>query len=111
MSNPYRPGRPLKYRPADGNLPPAMPGEYRIRDQQGNLLYIGETCNLERRTKEHMRYGKLTPASGGVTIECKIADIRSTSRTRRVHERAKIAQHNPRLNCSAGGEGCPARKK
>lgn len=46
----------------------------------------------------------------GLTFEYKVADQRSTSNTRRVHEQAKIAQHNPPLNKSKGGEGRRASK-
>ncbi|MCI8401577.1 MAG: GIY-YIG nuclease family protein [Lachnospiraceae bacterium] len=100
----YSSGRPTKYNPTTGSgvKPPALPGEYRLRNAKGDLLYIGETDNLARRTREHMRSGKLPPYG---TIEYKVADGRSTSRTRREHERYKIAQHQPPLNRSAGGEG------
>lgn len=109
----YRSGRPFKYDPTTGlgHKPPAKPGEYRIRNASGDIAYIGETNNLARRAGEHIRSGKLaTGAQGGCTLEYKVADGRSTSRTRRMHEQAKIAQHNPLLNCSRGGEGRPAKK-
>ncbi len=106
----YKPGRPNKYDPSTGRgaKPPSCPGEYRLRDSTGILCYIGETCNLNRRTKEHIRNGKL-PHGG--TVEYKIADGRSTSATRREHERLKIAQHSPILNRSSGGEGRIAKKR
>ena len=44
------------------------------------------------------------------TFEYKVADGRSTIRTRREHERKKIKQHNPVLNKSKGGEGRLAKK-
>lgn len=47
----------------------------------------------------------------GYTFEYKVADKRSTSKTRRKHEQKKIEQHNPKLNKSKGGEGRPANKK
>ena len=55
----YKPGRPNKYDPSTGRgaKPPSCPGEYRLRDSTGILCYIGETCNLNRRTKEHIRSG------------------------------------------------------
>lgn len=109
----YRPGRPNKYNPTIGmgQKPPAKPGEYRIRDASGTIAYIGETNNLSRRTGEHIRSGKLpTGQAGAGTIEYKVADGRSTSNTRREHERQKIAQHQPKLNKSKGGEGRPAKK-
>ena len=106
----YKPGRPSKFNPSTGggNKPPSRPGEYRIRDSNGQMSYIGETCDLNRRANEHMRTGKL---SGGSTFEYKVADGRSSSATRREHERSKIAQHNPILNRSSGGEGRIAPRK
>ena len=109
----YKPGRPNKYNPTSGagQKPPAKPGEYRIRDDSGKITYIGETNDLARRTGEHIRSGKL-PSGGNEnsTIEYKVADGRSTSNTRREHEREKIEQHKPTLNKSGGGEGRPAGK-
>lgn len=109
----YKPGRPTKYNPSTdvGQKPPASPGEYRIRNEAGSIVYISETNNLARRTREHIRSGKL-PAGEGCrsTIEYKVADGRSSSRTRREHEQLKISQHQPALNKSRGGEGRPAGK-
>lgn len=105
----YRSGRPQKYLPfeATGHQPPSRPGEYRIRDTAGSLTYIGETNDLRRRMGEHIRSGKL---QAGYSLEYQVADGRSSSRTRRVHEQMKIAQHNPTMNRSAGGEGRIAKK-
>lgn len=57
----YKPGRPKKYNPSTGKgqAPPSKPGEYRIRDEAGNILYVGETNNLKRRMKEHIKSGKI----------------------------------------------------
>lgn len=57
----YKPGRPNKYNPSteEGKKPPKSPGEYRIRDEEGNITYLGETCNLQRRMNEHKKKGKL----------------------------------------------------
>ena len=107
----YKPGRPNKYDPTTGfgQKPPAKPGEYRIRNTSGSIIYVGETNNLARRTGEHIRSGRLsTGVSNNSTIEYKVADGRSTSRTRREHERQKIEQHKPVLNKSKGGEGRPS---
>ena len=105
----YKPGRPSLFDPASGQgkRPPASPGEYRIRSANREIAYIGETNNLQRRMGEHVRSGKL---STSCTFEWKCADGRSTSSTRREHERLKIAQHNPPLNKSRGGEGRPAKR-
>lgn len=104
----YKPGRPTKYDPSTGHgtKPPASAGEYRIRNSQGSLVYIGETNNLNRRMNEHIRTGKLATGAGPHSIiEYKVASADSTSATRRAHEQQKIAQHNPALNKSRGGEG------
>lgn len=57
----YKAGRPKKYNPStgEGNMPPSKQGEYRIRDEEGKIVYIGETNNLQRRMKEHIKTGKL----------------------------------------------------
>lgn len=106
----YKPGRPNKYNPTTGagQRPPARPGEYRMRDSGGVITYVGETDNLARRTREHIRSGKLATGDCGCTLEYMIADGRSTSRTRRLHEQKSIAKHQPTLNKSRGGEGRPA---
>ncbi len=46
----------------------------------------------------------------GYTFEYKVADGRSTSKTRRSHEQKKIEQHKPTQNKSKGGEGRIAKK-
>ena len=86
-------------------MPGPVPGEYRIRDADGDITYIGMTNNIQRRMGEHVRSGKI---SSGGSFEYKTADGRSTSRTRGIHEQAKIKQHDPPLNKSKGGEGRPA---
>ena len=109
----YRPGRPFRYCPAtgQGKCPPSVPGEYRLRSESGTLLYLGETCDLNRRMREHVRSGKLPTGAGGKgTFEYMVASSTSTSSSRRAHERAKIAQHAPPLNRSRGGEGRPAKE-
>ena len=109
----YKPGRPSKYNPFtnEGVKPPTSPGEYRIRDKNGNITYVGETNNLNRRMQQHIHGGKLSDERNtGGTFEWKKADANSTSVTRREHERQKIAQHTPVLNMSKGGEGRVAKE-
>lgn len=110
----YKPGRPSKYNPStkSGKKPPAKPGEYRIRDNKGQITYVGETCNLSRRLYQHKHNGKMSGGRNeGGTFEWKVADGRTSSATRREHERQKIKQHNPEMNCSKGGEGRVANRK
>ena len=105
----YSIGRPKKVFISDGlGALPHAPGEYRHRDADGNITYIGETNDIKRRTQQHMRSGKL---QSDYSVEYKVADGRSSSRTRREHEQMKIKQHNPSLNKSVGGEGRIAGKR
>ena len=46
----------------------------------------------------------------GDIFEYKVADGRSTYRTRRKVEKKKIAKYKPRLNKSKGGEGNKPKK-
>lgn len=104
----YKPGRPNKYNPTSktGSKPPEKPGEYRIRDNKGDITYVGETNNLKRRMNQHLYNGKMSDGKNeGGSFEWKTADGRSSSATRREHERRKIKQHSPKLNRSKGGEG------
>lgn len=105
----YSSGRPKKIYVSDGlgQLPHAA-GEYRHRDAEGNITYIGETNDIKRRSQQHLRSGKLQE---NYSVEYKVADGRSTSKTRRIHEQEKIKKHNPILNKSVGGEGRTARRK
>jgi len=102
----YKPGRPTKYNPTTGKgtVPQHRPGEYRIRSGGETICYIGETNDLNRRMHQHQQSGKLNMTDDS-TFEYKYADGRSTSVTRREHEREKIKQHNPSMNQSRGGEG------
>ena len=71
-------------------------------------FWVAETNDIRRRSQQHLRSGKL---QDDYSVEYKVADGRSTSRTRRAHEQEKIKQHNPALNKFVGGEGRIAKKK
>lgn len=104
----YSSGRPKKVRTSEGlNSLPHAPGEYRHRNAEGVIVYVGETNDINRRNREHQRNGRF---GEGYTVEYKVADGRTTSRTRRMHEQQKIKQHNPALNKSRGGEGRLAKR-
>lgn len=99
----FKRGRPSR------QAPPKKSGLYYFRNKHtGDVDYVGETSNLKRRKAEHSASGKLDPAKH--EFEFKIADGRSTSKTRRKHERLKINQHEPRLSQRGGGGGRPANK-
>ena len=90
--------------------PPGGSGLYRfICKLTKEIVYIGETVNLEHRIRIHLQSDKpVSPETHH--IEWKKTDGRSTSRTRRIHERKKINQHKPRLNRRGGGGGRRARR-
>ena len=105
----FSPGRPSKYWPSarSGRKPPNAPGVYRIRNEAGTVVYVGETVNLRKRMQEHIHNtGNLRP---GESFEFKVASPESTSATRREVERQKIAKFHPERNHSAGGEGRNAK--
>ena len=100
----FRRGRPSR------QDPPNAPGIYRfICKLTGRVDYIGEASDIARRIVTHLRSTK--PVSIETHhIEWQAADGRSTSRTRREHERAKINKHKPRLNKRGGGGGRRANR-
>lgn len=57
----YKLRRTNRYNPFTGrdSKPPPSSGEYCLRDSEGPIYCLGETCNLNRRTNEHIRKGKL----------------------------------------------------
>jgi excinuclease UvrABC nuclease subunit len=95
----YKRGRP------SGQLPPPVPGEYRLVNRNtGKADYTGETNDLRRRKHEH--FSSRTDVSPEThNFMWKQADARSGSKTRRKHESDKIDQHQPRLNIRRGGGG------
>ena len=102
----YRPGR-YKRTGTDGM--PSKPGAYRARSKKtGKVVYHGEAANLRARDKQHSR-DKSPHKRGNYYTEYKIADGRSTSNTRRKHERTKIRQHAPKFNRRQGGGGRKAK--
>ena len=99
----FKRGRPSR------QSPPSGPGLYRwVEKATGSIAYIGESNDLRRRMREHERSDK--PWSRDTHhYEWKRADGRSSSQTRREHEKAKIQKHQPRGNRNGGGGGRKAR--
>ena len=100
----FRRGRPSRQAPPNG------PGIYRFRNKlTGEIDYIGEAVDIARRIVTHLRSTK--PVSLNTHhVEWQAADGRSTSRTRREHERVKINKHKPLLNKRGGGGGRKASR-
>lgn len=101
----FKRGRPSRKEPRD------KPGIYYFRNKRTKKVdYVGETKNLKRRRKEHVTSKTSRKLNLEVHwFEFKEADGRSSSRTRRQHERSKIDRHKPRLNQRRGGGGRMAR--
>ncbi len=74
--------------------PPSEPGEYRIRDRDGNIKYIGTTGDLSRREYEHRHSGKYDPQAGE-KFEWQKCNPDVPSSQRYEHETEKIHRHDP----------------
>ena len=93
----YKRGRPSRQEP------PSSPGQYIFRDRKtGERVYIGETSTLKLRIAKHLASGVFSLVTH--LVEWKLADRRSTSKTRREHERRKIDQHKPPVTTDVGAE-------
>ena len=109
ISGPFKPGRYSRVRP--GEKIPEKPGAERwVSNKTGEVVYQGETSNLRARINRQKR-DKMPYTRGNYHPEYKVADGRSTSRTRRVNERRKVAQHKPRFNRRQGGGGRTAKRR
>jgi len=99
----FGPGRPST-RP-----PPAAKGEYRIvNTETGEIGYIGQTNNLQRRKREHER--SRPELADTHRFEWKTAHETATSQDLKEHERKKIRQKKPPFNKRAGGGGPNAKQ-
>ena len=103
-ASPFGRGHPFLYDPFNdyGTEPPHEPGIYWSLNEDNERLYYGETNDLFRRMKEHVRTRKIQP---GEKFVYKPANKSSSSETRRSVERQKIRRHGPRRNQRGGGAG------
>ena len=103
----YKRGRYTKVRP--GKKIPNKPGAERwVSKKTGKVVYQGESSNVNQRIAQQKR-DKMPYTRGNYQAQYKLADGRSTSKTRREHERRTIERHKPRFNKSGGGEGRHAK--
>lgn len=104
MANPYDRGRPQRIYPDTDDIAkmPDRPGEYRIYTAAGVSKYVGETSDLRRRISEHGAAGKIR---AGQYVDYMVADGRSSSDTRRGHEKDSIEDKKPTTNQRKGGGG------
>ena len=103
----YRPGRYTNVK--RGEKVPTKPGAERyVSKKTKKVVYQGETSNLRSRISKQ-KSDKMPYTRGNYQPQYKVADGRSTSNTRRKHEKAKIQQHRPKFNKKAGGGGRKAK--
>ena len=81
---------------------PSSRGEYRLRDEYGEVVYVGIAENLKKRAYEHKRAGKFHE---GMSIDYMVANPGTTYGELRDHERNSISKYDPVLNQRAGGGG------
>ena len=107
----YKPGRPKEYHPLESSMEklPSAKGEYRILNNERDVVYIGVTNKFNRRIKEHIRTGKI--CSENPIVAFQPADGRASQSRINDHERQKIKQHSPKLNQRGGGAGRPYKKR
>jgi GIY-YIG catalytic domain-containing protein len=108
MANPFDRGRPRRIYPDTDDIAniPDLSGEYRIYTATGVSKYVGETSNLRRRISQHVADGMIR---AGQYVDYLVADGRSSSATRRVHESDSIEKKRPTTNQRRGGGGRRAR--
>ena len=114
--SPYGPGPPKKWKKGESKIPSGTAGEYRIKNKEtGEIKYIGETKDLQRRLNQHTRRPKTEEKmskdksdrfdSDKHEVSYKEAKPGSSPASRRAHEKTKIARHKPSWNKDRGGSG------
>ncbi len=115
MEFPEFTGDPLEERPTfvdfdPSNAPPlGLPGVYRFRDADDNILYIGESGDVVRRYKEHGRPKSRSKRWFKDAVRCEVCAVLDPS-LRLFVETIEILRHRPgnnkamKLGLSAQGE-------
>jgi len=83
---------------------PREPGVYRhVNKRTGSVLYIGQTCNLARRQREHAAAGRLNFTTHEIWygVARKGANVNDRCTT----EKRQIKKWQPSRNKSSGGNG------
>ena len=103
----YKPGPYTNVKP--GKKVPAKPGAERyVSKKTGKVVYQGETSNLRSRISRQ-KSDKMPYTRGNYQAQYKPADGRSTSNTRRKHEKKKVQEKKPKFNLRPGGGGRKAK--
>ena len=98
----YHPG---PYKKVKNHTPPAVPGKERWVDKKtGKSVYDGTTNNLQRRIARQKSDG-MPYTSNRYEPLFKVADYRSTDRTRKQDEVKTISRKKGKFNQNKGGGG------
>jgi len=93
------------YKKARNHKVPSLPGKERyVSKKTGKSVYDGTTNNLAERTAKQ-KQGKKPYTRGNYELQFKVADHRSTDKTRKADERRVIARKRGKFNQKSGGGG------
>ena len=93
------------YKKAKNHKVPRLPGKERyVSKKTGKSVYDGTTNNLKQRTDKQKK-GKKPYTRGNYELQFKVADHRSTDKTRKADEKKVIARKKGRFNQNPGGGG------
>ena len=93
------------YKKAKNHKVPSLPGKERwVSKKTGKSVYDGTTNNLAERTAKQKK-GKKPYTRGNYELQFKVADHRSTDKTRKADEKKVIARKKGRFNQKPGGGG------
>jgi len=96
-------GRPPEYNPYEERLPEQI-GVYRVKDQSGQVQYVGSSNNVNRRISEHKRSG--TIVEGDIVSVTKFHG-NTGQNTVGEYEKKEIKRLNPKQNEHPGAPGRP----
>jgi len=98
----YKPGR---YKKAKNHKVPNLPGKERyVSKKTGKSVYDGTTHDLKERTAKQKQQKKPF-TNGHYELQFKVADHRSTDKTRKADEKKVIGRKQGKFNQNGGGGG------
>lgn len=93
------------YKKAKNHKVPSLPGKERyVSKRTGKSVYDGTTNNLKQRTGKQKK-SKEPFTTGNYELQFKVADHRSTDKTRKADEKLVIERKQGKFNQKSGGGG------
>lgn len=93
------------YKKAKNHKVPSLPGKERyVSKKTGKSVYDGTTNNLAKRTAKQ-KADKKPYTKGNYELQFKVADHRSTDKTRKTDEKKVINRKQGKFNQKPGGGG------